>query len=328
MSTDEKKPVSTVYRMAPMFWLMGIVASCALVYALRGVVATVFFSFMIAYMLDPVVDWIETKGVKRAGAIAILLAALFLVLVIMLIVLVPMFVDELSTLWNALPTFFENLRNRLEPQLAAYGVHLPTSVQGALSQFHIDVRDAIEKSVKPATMAITSIAGGTSSLIGSIVSIATVPIFAFYLLYEFDDLVASAGTLVPKRYRESVGSVARDINEVLGQFFRGQLIVMGALALLYGVGYALVGVPLALVIGVVAGLVSFIPYVGGATALLLAIFMCLLQWQGWEQIVWVVVVYTLVQALESFVITPKVVGDSVGLSPFVVLVALMVGAGF
>src|SRR5690606_8902813 len=138
-------------------------------------------------------------------------------------------------------------------------------------------------------------------------------------------IVVGVRDLVPQRWRPFVVDVAREVDQVLGAFIRGQLIVMVILAVLYGVSYALLGVRLGVVIGIVAGLSSFIPYVGGAVALGLAVIMCLLDWGGWLQLGGVVVVYSLIQVLEGFVITPKIVGDKVGLSAVWVLFALVVG---
>jgi predicted PurR-regulated permease PerM len=131
--------------------------------------------------------------------------------------------------------------------------------------------------------------------------------------------------LVPHGVRPFVVDVAKEIDQVLGQFIRGQLTVMLILAVLYAVGYSIAGVRLAVVIGIVAGALAFIPYVGGAVAIGLALLMCLLDFQGVDQILWVLAIYGVVQLLESFVITPKIMGETVGLSAVWVLLALMIG---
>jgi predicted PurR-regulated permease PerM len=173
--------------------------------------------------------------------------------------------------------------------------------------------------------ALGVLVGGTASVFGALAAIVIVPVLAFYLLLDFDIITAHALALVPTREREQVARTAREVDGVLGHFVRGQLTVMGILAALYGIGYMLVGVPLAVPIGLVAGLLSFIPYVGSAVALGLGLLMVTLHWEGWQPLVGVVIVYTVVQALEGLVITPRVVGDKLGLSPVWVLLALMVG---
>jgi predicted PurR-regulated permease PerM len=150
-------------------------------------------------------------------------------------------------------------------------------------------------------------------------------VFAAYLLHDFDRITAGIRDLVPGRWRPFVVDVAREVDKVLGEFIRGQVLVMVILALLYSVAYGLLGVRLAILIGVVAGLLSFIPYVGGAVALGMAVVMCLLDWGGWGQFIGVIVAYAAIQVLEGFFITPRVVGDKVGLPAVWVLFALMVG---
>jgi predicted PurR-regulated permease PerM len=134
------------------------------------------------------------------------------------------------------------------------------------------------------------------------------------------------GELIPPRHRPQASSFFGEVDAVLGQFFRGQFTVMAILAVLYSVGYGAIGVPLALPIGIMAGLLSFIPYVGSTLALATALLMTALDWQGWAQILWVLGVHAVIQGLEGFVITPKIMGDTVGISAITVLFALLVGA--
>ena len=153
-----------------------------------------------------------------------------------------------------------------------------------------------------------------------------IPVFAFHLLYDFDRLIAAARELIPPRRRDDADGFFGDIDAVLGQFFRGQFTVMAILGVLYAIGYGAIGVPLALPIGILAGVLAFIPYVGSFTALCLALLMTMLDWQGWTQLIWVLGVHAVIQGLESFVITPKIMGDTVGISAIAVLLALLVGA--
>ena len=175
-------------------------------------------------------------------------------------------------------------------------------------------------------MAVASfLLGGTVNILAAMAGFIMIPVFAAYLLYDFDRMTAAIRDLVPGRYRAYVVEVAGEVDAILGEFIRGQLLVMLALVVLYAVGYSIVGVPLAIAIGVVAGLLSFIPYVGGALALGMALLMSFLHWNGWDQIIGIGVVYGVIQLLESFLITPKIVGDKVGLPAVWVLFALLVG---
>jgi predicted PurR-regulated permease PerM len=210
--------------------------------------------------------------------------------------------------------------------LAAYGIEIPSSVGQAFEELHLDVQSVVAQGYAPVTAALKSFLGGTVTAVAGIVASVMIPVFAFYLLYDFDRLIASAGNLVPPRHREEAHGFFGEIDAVLGQFFRGQFTVMLILGVLYATGYGLIGVPLALPIGITAGVLAFIPYVGSLTALGLALLMTLLDWHGWTQLFWVLGVHAVIQGLEGFVITPKIMGDTVGISAIAVLLALLVGA--
>lgn len=313
-------------------WLGVSVATGWLLYTLRGVLAPVFFAFLIAYMLDPLVDRIEAsrllrgKPIARAVGIAVLLVGAFALAAVAILVIVPMVYEEVASFLKRLPALVARSRAELEPILAEYGLEIPTSVGQALEELHLDVQSLLTKGYTPATAVVKWLLGGTASAVGAIIAALIVPVFAFYLLYDFDVLVAKVGELIPPRHRPEANSFFRDVDAVLGQFFRGQFTVMAILAVLYSVGYGAIGVPLALPIGIMAGLLSFIPYVGSTLALATALLMTALDWQGWVQILWVLGVHALIQGMEGFVITPKIMGDTVGISAITVLFALLVGA--
>lgn len=313
-------------------WLGLALAGVWLLYTLRGVLAPVFFAFLIAYMLDPLVDRIEQSRLVRARSygrgvgIAVVLAGFFVIAALGVIVIVPMVYGEIASFLKRLPDLVARSRAEWEPILAGYGIEIPTSVGQAFEELHLDVQSVVAKGYGPFTAALKSFLGGTASAVAGIVASVMIPVFAFYLLYDFDRLIASAGTLIPPRHREEAERFFREIDAVLGQFFRGQFTVMIILGFLYAVGYGAIGVPLALPIGITAGVLAFIPYVGSLTALGLALLMTMLVWQGWSQLFWVLGVHAVIQGLEGFVITPKIMGDTVGISAIAVLLALLVGA--
>ncbi len=313
-------------------WVGLCLAGAWLLYTLRGVLAPVFFAFLIAYMLDPLVDRIEESRLLRgrpygrAAGIAVILLGFFAITLLGVLVLIPMVYEELAAFLRRLPALLARSRAEWEPMLAEHGIRIPTSVQQAFEELHLDAQSVISKGYAPFTAAIRSLLGGTATAVAGIVASLMIPVFAFYLLYDFDRLVASVAGLIPPRLRVDAGSFFGEIDAVLGQFFRGQFTVMLILGTLYAIGFGAIGVPLALPIGITAGILAFIPYVGSFTALGLALLMTLLDWQGWTQLFWVLGVHGVIQALEGFVITPKIMGDTVGISAIAVLLALLVGA--
>ncbi len=309
-------------------WLIALAVTAAVLvtlWALRGVLTPVFFAFLIAYMLDPVVDQFERWRLPRAAGITAILSLVLGALGLFVFFALPALARDVAGFARELPTALSGLLARIEPQLAAVGVDVPRSLSEAMSEMDLDAKAVAEKAVAPATAIMGWLLGGTMSLLGAFASLLVIPVFAFYLLYDFDRIVVTFGELVPPNWRPFVADSAREVDQVLGQFIRGQLTVMLILAVLYSVAYSIVGVRLAVAIGLVAGALAFIPYVGGGIALALALVMSLVNWSGPMQLVWVVLAYGVVQALEGFVITPKVMGEKVGLSAVWVLFALMVG---
>ena len=316
-------------------WVLWLGVSLAvgwLLFTLRGVLAPVFFAFLIAYMLDPLVDRIEqsrllrNRSIGRAVGIAVLLLGVFAIAVLSLLVIFPMVYEEIASFVKRLPGLVARSRAEWEPILLEYGLEVPNSVGDAFEELHFDLQSVLTKGYTPATAVAKWLLGGTASAVGAIVASLMIPVFAFYLLYDFDALVARAADLIPPRHRPEAYGFFHEVDEVLGQFFRGQFTVMAILAVLYSVGYGSIGVPLALPIGIMAGVLSFIPYLGSTLALGTALLMTALDWQGWTQVLWVLGVHAIIQGLEGFVITPKIMGDTVGISAIAVLFALLVGA--
>lgn len=309
-------------------WFVALViigAVLGLLYLLRNVLTPVFMALVIAYVLDPVIDRFEAKRVPRAAAIVIVLTVVLSLLGLFLLLAVPAIARDVSRFVSELPQLGERLLVWAQPVLERFGISAPQSIEDAMTQLEVDTSTLAQKAVEPAGAALRWLLGGTMNVLAALAGLLIIPVFAFYLLLDFDRMTAAARDLVPPNWRPYVVDAAGEVDKVLGEFMRGQLIVMLMLAVLYSIAYSLAGVRLALVIGILGGLLAFIPYVGAALALGLALLMCVLDWHGPMQIVWVLVGHSVVQGLESFVITPRIVGEKVGLSPIWVLFALMVG---
>ena len=194
-------------------------------------------------------------------------------------------------------------------------------VDRVMAEFNADQAKAL---LQPAGSVAKSIFGSTASALSAVAALVLIPVFAFFLLRDFDLIIARIGALIPVNYRPFIRSRMIEIDETLSRFVRGQLTVSAILVLLYSLGLWIVGLPLALVIGVVAGVGNLVPYLGTTLGFLLAGVMLALDWQGWGHVGAVAGVFAAVQVLEGWVITPKVVGDSVGLSTLSVIVSVMI----
>jgi predicted PurR-regulated permease PerM len=245
--------------------------------------------------------------------------ALFLGLV------VPGIAADVAGVIRELPQQLTALWARVEPWLEQRGIEVPHSATEWAERLSTYASDVASSILAPAGNALGSLLGGTLSVLGSVAAALVVLVLAVYLLNDFDRITAGLTELIPLRWRGTVMRYAGDIDAMLSHFLRGQLTVMAILAVLYSVAYALLGVRLAVPIGIIAGILNFIPYLGSGFALVAGLLMSLLDgWHLW-QLVGVVVAYAAVQTLEGFVITPRIVGHTVGLSEIWVLVALFVG---
>ncbi|MCC6215156.1 MAG: AI-2E family transporter [Polyangiaceae bacterium] len=296
---------------------------CA-VYWLRDVLAPLFLAFLIAYVLDPVVDRLERRGLPRAAATGLTVALALAAVPALALLVIPGVAREVSQVVAELPAKLAGLEERLEPTLASWGIAIPHTGDEWIAELrkHSELGKSL---ATPVSTALGWLASGTVSALSAVVGALVVPVFAVYLLNDFDRITSGTANLVPRRWRPIVRQYAGEIDAILGQFLRGQVLVMLLLAILYSTAYAIIGVKLAIPIGVVAGILNFVPYVGSAFALLAGTFMTLLGGGGLAQVLAVAGAYTVIQTLEGFVITPRIVGKTVGLPEAWVLVALFVG---
>jgi predicted PurR-regulated permease PerM len=296
-----------------------------LVYALRGVLAPVILAFFLAYVLDPIADRVEAMRVPRGFAVMGLLVGAILVGVLLVFLVLPALLRDLVDLISQLPLALKRAIETAGPWLQARGIQVPATGSDAVAALESQLANVTPMLLGSAQSLATGFLGSTASVVSAIAAVMLFPVLTAYLLLDFDRIMAAASDLIPPRFRASTLEILKEVDEVLGLFVRGQLLVMLALGTMLAIGYAAVGVTLAVPIGIIGGLLSFIPYVGGATALGLGLLMSVLHYDGMGQLIAVVAVYAGVQMLEGFVVTPYIVGDKLGMSALVVLFALMIG---
>ena len=321
-------PTDRVFIERALRWGIVLAVSLAVVFGtlwvLKAALTPLAVAWVIAYLFDPVIDRFERRGVPRGLGILLLLGLTAAATVGVGLFLIPAMQRELASLSARMPDYAEAAVGRVLPFLEEQlGLALPASVQEAITRVRageipipVDAaRTVLERTVKAVT--------GT---VGAIVSLLIIPVLAYYLLVEFDRIRLAVLDLVPVRYQERVAQEATRVDGLISGFIRGQLTVCALLGVLYAAGFAVIGIDLAFVIGMVAGAAAIIPYVGGALAVLLAGGMCLVQFGVGVQLALVLGWYALVQGLEGMVLTPRIVGGSLGMHPVVVIIALMIGA--
>ena len=323
MSTTSAPPPSTAltgrsFRRG--LTLATIAAILGLTYLLRGVLVPLFFAFLLAYALDPFVDWLEARNVSRTLAAPVVMLGIAALLGLILLFAVPMFVDELRAAAADLPAQLARLGPRVEPSLwQVFHIKPPHT----MNELEADLRDKLQAEYPTLLSAASDALFGTLSYVAVVLSALIVPVFALYLLIDFDRIVERTGQLVPRRWYPQVADVSRQVHRTLGGYVRGQLTANLVLGALYATGLRAVDVRLAVPIGVATGMLAFMPYIGFGCGLFLAISMATLDWQGPGRLVGVLAVMFGVQILDGLVVTPRIVGRSVGLAPLEVLLTMM-----
>ena len=305
--------------------MLGVVGTGYLLYAARNVLTPLFLAFAIAYMLDPVIDRFEAWKIPRPAGIAIVLLGLFGSLATFIALVLPVVASDVATVASELPGKISVLIASADPWLSAHGIKVPHTTTEWMEKLGANANSVASSMLAPAGGILSAVVAGGFSVVGSVVAALVVPVLSIYLLNDFDRITAAVRSHLPRRYRRVITEYAREIDAALSHFLRGQLTVMAIIAVLYGTAYSILGVRLALPIGIISGTLSFIPYLGSAFALSSGLLMSLLGGFHPGQLVGVVIAYAIVQTLEGFVIAPRVMGKSVGLPDMWVLIALFVG---
>ena len=302
-------------------WLIAIALAGGLIYLLTPILTPFVAAALLAYVGDPMADRLQRLKLPRTLAVVAVFLLTFLSLGLLLLLIVPLIRNQVGALLNALPAIGAQVEQ----------VWLPWAVE----TFGIDAGDDV--GIGPFLARYSEMAGnwGGKVLLGvaesggalatAVISLFLVPILTFYLLRDWDLIVVRIGALVPVSQRDTIFGLIRDADGMLGAFLRGQILVMMALAVIYSAGLSLVGLKFAVAIGVVSGLVSFVPYLGLVFGVLLASMTVVLEPDPLWRLVGVVATFTIAQLIEGSILTPKLVGDRIGLHPVLVIFAVAAG---
>lgn len=301
-------------------WLLIALAGALLIWLLAPVLAPFLIAGVLGYVLLPTVDRLVARKVPRVLAVTLIEVMAFVLIAAVLLLIVPILSKELPLLREHLPVLADKLNGTMSPWLAQFGVDVSldsTSIRNFVVKYlGANIEDGLSAALSSARI-------GGSFLLALIGNAVLVPAVLFYLLMDWPQLSARLHRLIPPRLRARVQSFLSDCDEMLGQYLRGQLLVMVILAVYYSVGLALFRFDLAVPVGVFTGLAVFIPYLGFGLGLVLALLAGVLQFASWYGVVAVAVVYGVGQVLESFILTPRLVGERIGINPLTVIFALL-----
>ena len=301
-------------------WLAVALAVGGLLYLLSPILAPFLFAAILAYMLDPLVERLTGKFVPRTLAVLLAMFAVLLAIVALALIVLPLFVKELRLLAERVPEFIVWLNQRLAPFLER---HL-----GMAFQFDVDtVRrlagDLVADNQDLVARLLGSLKIGGLAVLAFIVNLLLVPVVLFYLLRDWNPLLARVDALIPRRAYDKAKTILREVDVVLAEFLRGQLLVILAMSMFYVLALWLARLEFALPIGLIAGLLSIVPYVGALVGFVLASMAALMQFDSLWGVAWVWLAFGIGQALEGMAVTPLLVGERIGLHPVAVIFALL-----
>jgi len=302
--------------------LIGAAITAFALYLLAPILTPFFAAALLAYLGDPLADQLEKKF-SRTLSVSIVFTALFSVLTIVAIIVFPLLAQQVSYLINNMPTYIDHIQHNVVPMLAQ-----KSGIDTSLIDFEL-IKKLFTAHYAQAgglvSQLVSSVAASGLVLVAWIANMVLIPVVTFYLLRDWDVLMARIDELLPRKIQPVISKLAKESDEVLAAFLRGQFLVMLALGIVYSTGLWFIDLKLALLIGMLAGLVSFVPYLGFIVGIVAASVAMLLQTQDLMQLIPVAIVFTIGQMLEGMLLTPLMVGDRIGLHPVAVIFAVLAG---
>lgn len=306
-------------------WLVVGLVLVALLAQLGPVLTPFIAAGILAYALNPAVDYLSAKrtgriSVPRSLAVIVVMLVLLAVILALVLIILPILQNQIPLLQEQIPRSLARLNAFLTPRLQELGIKVrldEVGIKRILSQYFATSGDEIWTAV------FASAKVGSVAVLGWIATLTLIPIALFYLLLDWHALLARIQNIVPRRWAGKVLQLGREVDELLAQYLRGQLAVMLSLSVYYSVALAVAGFDVALPVGILTGLLVFIPYLGFGLGLVLAIIAAVLQFEGMHGLLLVAGIYGAGQVIESFFLTPRLVGERIGLHPLTVIFALM-----
>jgi len=305
------------------FLFLGLLILCGwLVMMLSNVLTPFFIAALLAYLGDPLVDRLEKYRMSRTVAVCAVFGIFLLTALILLLIFIPMLSAQLVSLFEKMPSYLDRLQSSMELLLQRVGL---SADMINLNTVKTALQDYWSEAGKMAGDVMGYMTRSGMVLLQWLTNLVLIPVLTFYLLRDWDDLVARFRELLPRKHADKIIRISGECDDMLAGFLRGQLMVMLSLSIIYSIGLSFIGLDLALLLGVIAGIVSFVPYLGLVVGIALAGLAAYLQFQEWLPVLMVVLVFSFAQAVEGMFLTPRFVGERIGLHPVAVIFAVMAG---
>ncbi len=303
-----------------LFWVGGLVLLVFAMWVLRDVLLPFVAGIALAYFLNPLADRLGHYGISRMAASLIMITIVILAFVVVALLFLPILGTQISAFMNGLPSAVSRLQTVLTDETKEW---LTTIAGDRLPDLNKSLSEIVTEGAKWILSFIGSIWAGGQALFSIVTLLVIAPVIAFYVLYDWHKMIGKVDSWVPRRNRETVRDLAREMDRAIAGFVRGQAGVCLILGGFYAVTLSLAGLNFGVLIGVISGLISFIPYVGSLTGLLLAMLVAIAQfWPDWHWILVILGIFFTGQFLEGYILQPKFVGESAGLHPVWLMFAL------
>ncbi len=277
----------------------------------------------LAYLGDPLADRLEAKKCSRTVSVIVVFFVLTIFIFVGIILVIPSIEGQVTSLAAKLPLYKSQMLNVWLPYITErFGIDFNSIGAEQVKEMLGSESNSLQKMI---TKVASSIFGSGIAIVSVIGNLVLIPVVTFYLLRDWDEIVAKVHVLLPRNVETTTLKLVNESDSVLGAFIRGQIMVMLCLSIIYSVGLSIVGLDLALLIGVIAGLVSFVPYLGFIIGIVAAGLASLLQFGDFTHLVYIVIVFGVGQAAEGMFLTPNLVGDKIGLHPVAVIFAVLAG---
>ncbi|MSQ55880.1 MAG: AI-2E family transporter [Betaproteobacteria bacterium] len=302
------------------WWLALGLAFLVLLYFLSSILTPFLLAGILAYICNPLVGWLERQGTGRTLASVIAMLLLFGLLAALAVIVLPLFYKEFKLLAERLPGYLEHFNTEVVPW---FGRHFGVDIQLDADTMRQYIAESLQGTEGLGMKVLQSLKIGGLTLIGFLVNVLLIPVVLFYLMRDWNGFLAKLDGLIPRRWHAKAREIAAETDAVLAEFLRGQIAVIIVMSAFYSLGLWLTGLEFFLPIGIITGILVFVPYVGALTGLALATLAALMQFGATAGLVWVLVVYAAGQALEGMVVTPWLVGQRIGLHPVAVIFAIL-----
>lgn len=304
-------------------WLAVALVGGVLIYLLAPALTPFAIAALFAYLWDPVVDRLERLGLSRNFSVSLVFLLIIVALIAIILLVIPFTERQIAKFLDQLPRWLAWIQAEAQPQLEKrFGLTLDFADPNKLIEM---LKGHWREAGGVATAVLAKVSKSGLTVLGWVAQLVLIPVVTFYLLRDWDVLVSRVNELLPRTIEPTISRLARESDEVLGAFLRGQLSVMLSLGTLYAIGLWAIGIDVGPLIGMIAGLISFVPYLGAIVGVGMALIAAVVQYQDWAHVFMVLAVFGVGQTIEGYVLVPKLVGDKIGLHPVAVIFAILAG---